>query len=654
MSDEGDSPLPPSATGPLKGAITPKVIVGGILVAVLMGGAYPYMVLKLGFGPNVSVVAAFFGFMFLRLFDLGSKNPEYSRWQNNLVEAAGTSASQTAFMCVLLGAFDLLKHHSGGKFSMELSPLDSFLWLTCASTLGVLLAVPLRRHFIVDEKLPYVDGLSAAETIIVLDPPRDASAEIKANAIAAFKAVMWGVVLSGMLMLFREDSGLVSGHLVLGFDLPSIPEGWNIPGGYFEGWSLGFDGNGWPMILTHGVILANLGVGFSYSLLSIGSGMIVGLRINVSMMLGGVLAWVIAPYFLIKYGVEVHHATSEVAGKTVEVMVATDSPSRTEVLFWVMWPATGMLVAGGLTALALRWKILVETFRSLRSAKISGDELPLSFIGIGILVSATALCIVQAVLLNMPVWMTIAAILLSIPLMLVGLRVLGETNWGPISALSNMMQGVFAALAPGNVVANMVASGTTGTIATSSEAIMQDYKAGDIIGTKPRQLTIMQLLAVPIGAASVSLVYPLLVKLYGIFDTVDPVTHEVIKKASLTSPISNKWSGFAQILKEGISALPASALYALAIFSVLGVAFTVAESNKKLKQYVPSPTGIGIGILVPFNVVATMFVGGLVGTVWERQHKRSADLFMVPLASGLIAGEAIVAVFGAIFLFIMG
>ena len=40
----------------------------------------------------------------------------------------------------------------------------------------------------------------------------------------------------------------------------------------------------------------------------------------------------------------------------------------------------------------------------------------------------------------MPVWMTIAAIVLSLPLMLVGLRVFGETNWGPISALSNMMQ----------------------------------------------------------------------------------------------------------------------------------------------------------------------------------------------------------------------
>ena len=54
-----------------------------------------------------------------------------------------------------------------------------------------------------------------------------------------------------------------------------------------------------------------------------------------------------------------------------------------------------------------------------------------------------ALVVVQKVSLGLEVWKTLAAILLSIPLMLVGLRVLGETNWGPISPLSNMMQGVF-------------------------------------------------------------------------------------------------------------------------------------------------------------------------------------------------------------------
>ncbi|HEY4181688.1 MAG TPA: OPT family oligopeptide transporter [Kofleriaceae bacterium] len=615
----------------LRGDITWQVLVAGLFVAVLMGISYPYMVLKLGFGPNVSVVAAFFGFLFLKLFDIIFGQRAYNRWQNNLAEAAGTSAAQTAFMCVLLGAFDILRYNTGGKFGIVLEPWQSFLWLTTACTLGVLLAVPLRRHFIVDEKLPYVDGLSTAETITVMDPPHDASEEVKTNATRAFKAVMIGVVVSAVLMALRSDAKLPTSFMPEGWE----PENWVL----LHSWAFR-DG----AIVMTGVYLTHLAVGVQYSVLSIGSGMLVGLRVNISMVSGAFLAWVVAPYFLTKYQVPIGVKKVIEHGEEVRRAVVTDTPTRTNVLFWVMWPATGMLVAGGLTALALRWRILVQTFQSLRNAKIGSTELPLRVVIAGVVASAVALCIVQAVVLDMPVWMTIIAIVLSLPLMLVGLRVLGETNWGPISALSNMMQGVFAAIAPGHVVANMVASGTTGTIATSSEAIMQDYKCGEVIHTKPRSLTIMQLLAVPVGAACVSWMYPLLVKKYGI--TGD--------NAQLTSAISNKWSGFAQILKEGTKALQPSALYALAVFSVLGVIFTILENNKKVKKWIPSPTGIGIGILVPFSVVFTMFLGGIVGWLWETKSKKTADKYMVPLASGLIAGEALVAVIAAVISFRAG
>ena len=607
------SGLPPP-TGEMHGEITWQSLLSGLIVAAIMGVSYPYMVLKLGFGPNVSVVAAFFGFLFLQLLDKALRRRHYNRWQNNLVEAAGTSAAQTAFMCVLLGAFDMLAYNtrdSSVPFAMELTPFTSFLWLTAAATLGVLLAVPLRRHFVVDEKLPYVDGMAAGETVTVLDPPRGASPEVKKNALLAFTAMMIGVVISGLAMGLREDARFT--------DL--IPHDWRP-----------------EVMLIGGLVLAKLGVGVAFSFLSIGSGMLVGLRITVSMMLGAIIAWIVLPYILVDQGIPLRREITD-AGTAI---VFTDAPTRDEVLFWVMWPATGMLVAGGLTALVLRWKILVATFRSLRAAKVGGSEFPLQLVVPGIAISAIALCIIQLQLLGMPIWMTLTAILLSIPLMLVGLRVLGETNWGPISALSNMMQGLFAAVAPGNIGANMVASGTTGTIATSSEMIMQDYRAGEIVGTRPRLITIMQLLAVPVGAAAVSWMYPVFVETYGL----------VGPDAQLSSPISAKWAGFAQILRDGISALDPLALKATVVGAVLGIVLTVLESNKRIKKWVPSPTGIGIGMLVPFFYIATMFIGGVIGWIWEKANKKAADLFMIPLASGFIAGEALVAVFGGIYFFI--
>ena len=52
----------------------------------------------------------------------------------------------------------------------------------------------------------------------------------------------------------------------------------------------------------------------------------------------------------------------------------------------------------------------------------------------------------------------------------------------------------------------------------------------------------------------------------------------------------------------------------------------------------------GIGMLVPFAVIVVMFLGSIVERIWWRADRRSNELYMVPLASGLIAGEAIVAV----------
>src|SRR6267143_2211249 len=90
-----------------------RAVLCGFMVAAVMGTSYPYIVLKLGFGPNVSVVAAFFGYL-----SLGTFFRNFNRWENNIVQTAGTSAAQTAFMCVILAACDLLKQSpSGYSFS---------------------------------------------------------------------------------------------------------------------------------------------------------------------------------------------------------------------------------------------------------------------------------------------------------------------------------------------------------------------------------------------------------------------------------------------------------------------------------------------------------------------------------------------------------
>src|SRR5687768_16959379 len=135
---------------PVRGReMTVRALVVALLVAILIGASYPYVVLKLGFGPNIAVVSAFFGWLALSVVARGQSLAR----ESNLAQAAGLIAGQTAFLCTVLAAFDMLSQDPSVGIDLRLDKLQTFLWLTTAGILGVLLAVSLRQHFIVDEKL---------------------------------------------------------------------------------------------------------------------------------------------------------------------------------------------------------------------------------------------------------------------------------------------------------------------------------------------------------------------------------------------------------------------------------------------------------------------------------------------------------------------
>ena len=295
-----------------------------------------------------------------------------------------------------------------------------------------------------------------------------------------------------------------------------------------------------------------------------------------------------------------------------------------------MWPATGLMVAGGLAALALKWRVIAKTFRGLGGTDAAdGGDFPMRWVLWGSLAAGATLAVVQKISLGFPLWLSAVSIGLSIVLMLVGIRVLGETNWAPISAMANVMQAVFAVLAPGHVPINMVGSGMSGAVAANGEHLMQDYRAGKIVGSTNRNLTWLQLVGVPVGALAVAFAYPLLRDKYGIGG-----------EGGLTSPISVKWAGFAELLAEGFGALPSSAMTALVVALVLGVVMTLLE--ERYKRWMPSPTAIGLGMLIPGFAVFPMIVGGAAQALWRRLSPRTEAIYDVPLASGFITGEAIV------------
>ncbi len=557
---------------------TPRSVAVGLFVALLIGASYPYVVLKFGFGPNISVVSAFFGFLALGLF-----SRSYNRWENNIVQTAGTTAGQIAFLCWLLAAFDMLAAEPGSGFDVHLTRTQTFFWLSAAGLLGVFLAVPLRKHFIEDEDLPFPDGIAAGETLIMLDSHGP-------QARRSAYAMVGALVLSGLTFFATQVRWVVD----------SLPVAVN-------------------------AFSARMGIGFGISFLNVGSGIIIGMRISASMLIGGIIGWILAPPWLRSHGYLGANA------------------SRVDVLLLTMWPATGMLIAGGMSALLLRWRVVLKTFRGLAAGGSSGD-LPLRWVWIGGGIATAFLIAVQRLFFRTPVWHSLIAIALSVPLGLVALRVLGETNWGPISTMTNLMQAVFGAIAPGDLRASMVSSGITGAVAAESEGLMQDFRAGQMINSTPRILTYMQLLAVPFGALALALMYPLLRDTYGIIG----------EHAQLLSPTSQRWVGFAKVVTQELSgAAPLTAEAAARLSwmklsfvggAVVGVVLTLLEMRKSWRVLIPSPTGMGIAMLIPFSAVTMIFAGAAVDSVWAKASPENHRRYSIPVASGLIAGEALVAV----------
>jgi len=576
---------PTSRTRP---ELTPRAVVVACLVAAVIGGSYPYIVLKLGFGPNISVVSAFFGYLLVVAL---LRVKTFSRWENNIVQTAGTAAGQTAFMCVLLAAFDLLDANPKAGVHVHLTFWQIFSWLVVAGGMGVLMGVPMRRHFIDEEQLTYADGVAAAETLTVLDSGG-------AEAARRARALSIGVAAATVLTWFRDGWWRLLDKLQVAKE--SILRVLVIPESSFFG----------PV--GEQIHARALNFGLNWSLLSIGTGLLVGLRVTSSMGLGMIFSWLICPSILKSHGV-------------------IEAITYKHTLRWVMWPATGLMISGGLTALALRWRLLVKTFTSLSAKSVASDDFPIRWVLGGLAVLSVALVFVQKVSLGIAPWQTLAAIVLSVPLMLVSLRVLGETNWGPISTMGNMMQAVFALLAPGQITANMTASGMTGSIAADSEGIIQCYKTGKLIGSGNRALTWAALLAVPIGAAAVALVYPLLAAKYGVGG-----------EHGLSAPTAVKWAGFAEILSQGWSALPPGCFTAFLVAVVLGTALTVGE--QRYKKYLPSPSAVGLGMLLPGVAILMMWIGGIIEAIWRKRSSHTADEVLIPLSSGFIAGEAILAV----------
>jgi uncharacterized oligopeptide transporter (OPT) family protein len=100
------------------------------------------------------------------------------------------------------------------------------------------------------------------------------------------------------------------------------------------------------------------------------------------------------------------------------------------------------------------------------------------------------------------------------------------------------------------------------------------------------------------------------------------------------------------VLSVGIDALHPTARMAALIGLVVGTVLTVLErfASPRLRAFIPAPSGLGIGCVIPGSNAIMMFLGATFATAFRRQLGKRADDFIVPISSGFIAGESLMGI----------
>jgi uncharacterized oligopeptide transporter (OPT) family protein len=364
------------------------------------------------------------------------------------------------------------------------------------------------------------------------------------------------------------------------------------------------------------------------------------MRTSISLLISSLVLYLgVAPYV-----VEMDVANAALEGYKASFKYAVDdagihvfNPVR-----WALWGGTAVMVFSSLTSVALQWKTIVRAFMGVKAAageseqdheeRLRAIEVPGSWMIMGMLPITIAMVWLQIQAFEVSWYAGLIAVAMSFVLSLVASRATGETDTTPIGAMGKVMQLMFAVLAPKNIAANLASAGIAANSASSSADLLTDLKTGYVLGANPRRQFLAQFFGVFFGTIAIVPIWYLMVPTRAKLET-------------FALPSTRAWEAVARVLVKGIGELPNTAIWAIFIGAAVGVALPVIERllPPKARRFMPSATGIGLAWVMPFQNAFSFFVGAVIAMLWGMLGKKSCDRFNIPIASGLIAGESLMA-----------
>src|ERR1700723_3044740 len=469
-----------------------KALMLGLAMTVILGAANAYLGLRAGMTIAATYPAAVISMAVVRMW-------KGSLLEENIARTAGSiGESVAAGAVVTLPAF--LIAGSWASFDPAHAYWKSTALMTVGSVLGVLFVSLVRRVLVEDPELPFPESVAASE--IHKAGQRSAKA---AKYLCGDVGVGGLVYILGRFGLFAADQDI---HFAVG--------------------SLGrsqvrLGASGSPQVVATGG--ASIVPAPSVSPAYLGVGYIIGLRLAALQFSGGVLAWGLMVPLLMYF-----------LGPHLRQYLPADTPDDWATMAVAVWryivrpiAVGGMLVGAAYTLFKMGPSLtagLGKAFSDLRQsaddrAKLSRTEQYMSSkVVFGLIAAMFVVMCALYIHISGLVW---PAILAAVVMLIVGfffatvsgslVGMIGSSN-NPISGLT-LSTLIIAAL----LMVSLGVSGMSGVAAVLGVAavvcvssavageVLQDFKAGYILGGTPRSIQIVELIAVVV--ASSVMYYPL-------------------------------------------------------------------------------------------------------------------------------------------------
>lgn len=603
--------------------LTLKAILLGLFLAFIFGSANAYLGMRAGQTVAATIPAAVIALALFRLPWMRGTLAE----QNIARTAASVGEALVSGAIFVIPAF-LLADLDGQRPWRDLRSHygEATIILLVGGLIGVLYTILLRRPLFGERGLPWPESVASVEIIRAGQGSADAPRFV-------FGALAWGALLQFLksdkgMQVFREyTEGFLAfpASVVRHFNFSKQPIG----------------------AVTHGG-----GIAWSTPALSpalIGIGYIIGPELACISVAGGVLAWWLLIPLLLFFDPDLPRRLGGAETATPDVLAYT-------VWYNVVRPiAVGaMLVAAGRTMFGLRGSIV----QSVRGAFVTAGaaagstterterDIPLRWVMLGLaalLVPLTATyfyytqglgsALVAALLMSV-----LSFLLTAVGGYLVGL--VGVSNQ-PLSGLTLSALIITALVMLGlgvtglsGITAVLGVAAVVSCVCSVSGSLIQDLKAGQLLGGTPWKMQAVEILAVVL--LSVSLMAPIIA-----LHEANAATGGIGGRA-LPAPQAGLMAQLARGIVGGEMA-----------WGLLGIG--IAFGLALLLCGAKAPMLIAVGMYLPFDTTSAIFVGGVIKWLLDRAVSRRAEADRLRaeevgtlLASGLIAGEAIMGILLAV------